>query len=642
MRILRTLLLGQLLAAILLAAFSVIILVKFTQQQMAANQKNAHVVIEQILNHHLTGDGKIISRQLERSFSLNHLRISQTDGVVLHEQSQTINRPVLADTLLALFGTEFKRQTVKNDEQNIIVSYELNQASLLKQFQQASLLFIFMPLIIGWLPALIGTGGISRSYRRATTAINQLIDNFTDNTQTTDADWSKIPLELVKIKEGLKKLESHTQSQFQSMTLKAEDIAEQAYKDSVTGLPNRNRFLQFFEENIFKSKDNEFGIFAITRCTELQTLNQSRGYQEGDNYIREVAEILKKQMGSYIDHKIYRLNSSDFALLLPRITPKEAEKFALQLQSRFNEFQKLADLDSVAYTGIVSYESGKELGDLLAIADTSISLAQTKQSNAWHFQKDIIGLELNRSNGYGNQNWRNVIDEVLTNNRISLLAQLIQPANRSSRTYSEILVRFKTQEDQILPTASFLAMAEKLDKIIEIDRLIIETALSEIKQKNLHDQYFGINLSARSVHDDQFSIWLERRLLKDANIASKLVFEVTEFGMQQNFKTSKRFIDMVHRAGARITVERFGVGITSFKFFRDLKPDYVKMDGSYTRRINEDKNNQYFMRLMIDLAHRIGVGVFAENVETQEEKHMLESLFIDGNQGYYIGKPTPL
>ena len=52
--------------------------------------------------------------------------------------------------------------------------------------------------------------------------------------------------------------------------------------------------------------------------------------------------------------------------------------------------------------------------------------------------------------------------------------------------------------------------------------------------------------------------------------------------------------------------------------------------------------NQYFMRLMIDLAHRIGVGVFAESVETQEEKHMLESLFIDGNQGYYIGKPAPI
>ncbi|CAM3840797.1 EAL domain-containing protein [Rheinheimera salexigens] len=641
MRILRTLLLGQLFAAIILAAISVFILVQFTQQQLENNQRSAQNVIEQILGHHLSGDGKIISRQLERSFTLTNLRVSQLDGVVLHEQSLTEIRPVIAQTVLDLFGTEFKNYTVKNTEQNLIVSYQLNQTALLNQFQYALLILIIAPFIIGWLPALIGKSGISRSYRRATAAVNQLIDNFTDESSIAKTDWSKIPHEFADIKVSLKKLESHTDKQYQNMTLKAEEIAERAYKDSVTGLPNRNRFLQFYEENIHQAKNNEFGIFAITRCTELQTLNQSRGYQEGDTYISEVADIIKKLVGSYVDHKLYRLNTSDFAILLPRITPKEAEVFAQQLQSRFNEYQNLSELDSVAYTGLVSYESGKALSDLLAIADTSISLAQTKQANAWHIQKESAGLEMSRT-GYGNQNWRNVIDDVLTNNRISLLTQLIQPATRSSRTYSEILVRFKTQENQVLPTASFLAMAEKLDKIIEIDRLVIETSLTTIKQKNLQDQYFGINLSARSLHDDQFCIWLERRLLKDANIASKLVFEVTEFSMQQNFKTSKRFIDMVHRAGSRITVERFGVGITSFKFFRDLKPDYVKMDGSYTRRIDEDKNNQYFMRLMIDLAHRIGVGVFAENVETQEEKHMLESLFIDGNQGYYIGKPVPL
>jgi len=289
----------------------------------------------------------------------------------------------------------------------------------------------------------------------------------------------------------------------------------------------------------------------------------------------------------------------------------------------------------------VSYQAGRALGELLAIADTAISLAQTKQTNYWHLQKDDTQVD-GATMGYGNQNWRNVIDDVLGHERISLLTQSIQPANRSSKTYSEILVRFSTAEGQLLPTASFLAMAEKLDKIIAVDRLIIETALNTIKAKNLQDQYFGLNLSPRCVHDDQFIIWLERRLLKDASIANKLVFEISEFGLQQNLKTSKRFIDMIHRAGARITVEKFGTGITSFKFFRDLKPDFVKMDGSYTRHIDDDKNNQYFMRLMIDLAHRIGVNVFAESVETQEEKHMLESLFIDGTQGYYIGKPAPI
>ena len=641
MRILRTLLISQLLSAVVLAAATVFVLLSYTQQQLVSSQQNARMAIEQILSHHLTGDGKILSRQLDRSFSLKSLRVSQLDGTILHEQSNNKPSPVIATALLEMFGSEFKSQTLRNQEQNLQVTFQLDATASLQQFQNTLLILFALPFIFGWLPVWVSKSSIGRSYRRTTSAVNDLIDSFIKDPEKAEPDWQKIPQEFSGINSALQKLANYTRSQYNEMASNAHQIAEEAYKDPVTDLPNRNRFVQFYEENIRQNNNNEFGIFAITRCTELQTLNQTRGFHEGDSYIREVADIVKKACASYNAHKIYRLNSSDFGILLPRVTPKEAENFAQQLQIRLNEYQKNAELESVAYSGLVSYEAGKPLGELLAIADTSISLAQTKQSNAWHLQKESANMEASGAS-YGNQNWRNVIDDVLTNHRITLLTQLIQPSNRSAKAYSEILVRFKTQEGQILPTASFLAMAEKLDRIIAVDRLIVETAITIIKNKNLQDQYFGLNLSAKSVHDDQFVIWLERRLLKDANIASKLIFEVTEFGLQQNLKTSKRFIDMAHRAGARITVEKFGVGITSFKFFRDLKPDFVKMDGSYTRRIDEDKNNQYFMRLMIDLAHRIGVGVFAESVETQEEKHMLESLFIDGNQGYYVGKPLAL
>ena len=91
----------------------------------------------------------------------------------------------------------------------------------------------------------------------------------------------------------------------------------------------------------------------------------------------------------------------------------------------------------------------------------------------------------------------------------------------------------------MLPTASFIAMAEKLDRIIAVNKMIIEKVINEIKVKNLNDQFFGINISARSIHNEHFLIWLERRLFKEATIASKLIFEITEYDLQQNIKTSK-------------------------------------------------------------------------------------------------------
>ena len=335
------------------------------------------------------------------------------------------------------------------------------------------------------------------------------------------------------------------------------------------------------------------------------------------------------------------MNSSDFATLLPNVNLKGAESFATELTSNFNKYQQASDLDSVGYTGLVYFDNDKPLGELLALADTGISVAQTQKVNAWYAQTDTSIID-NSSASYGNQNWRQEIDSVIANQRVNLLVQPIKPSSPNNRVYGEILTRFLNSNEDILPTASFIAMAEKLDKIVAVDQMIIEAAIKEISNRNMQDNFFGINVSSRSINDGHFLIWLERRLLRDTIIASKLVFEITESGLQHNIKASKNFIDMVHRVGARITVERFGIGLTSFKFFRDLKPDFIKMDSTYTRDIDEDKNNQYFMRLMVDLAHRLSISVLAESVESQEEKFMLEKLFVDGCQGFYIGKPRTI
>ena len=440
-------------------------------------------------------------------------------------------------------------------------------------------------------------------------------------------------MEFTELYEALNKIDSML-SAFNENKVELEAVA---YIEPITQLENRSRFVHFFD-----SEDSpDFGVLTITRSSELQTINQIHGYNEGDQYICNIAEIIKNVSAKYTSARVFRLNSSDFATVLPNVTVKEAENFAEELTQSFNTYQQKASLDSVAYTGIVAFDQSNPLGEILALADTGISVAQTKQMNAWHAQKETDILESSSAN-YGNQNWRQEIDNVLENQRVTLLVQPIKPNDRNNKMYGEVLARFLNSSNELLPTASFIAMAEKLDRIVAVDRMIVEKTLGEISTKNLTDQVFGVNITARSIHDEHFLIWLERRLLREPHIAANLVFEITEQGLQQNIKSSKRFIDMIHRVGGRITVERFGVGLTSFKFFRDLKPDFIKMDSTYTRDIDEDKNNQYFLRLMVDLAHRLSITVLAESVESQEEKFMLDKLFIDGCQGFYLGKPEAI
>jgi len=558
------------------------------------------------------------------------------------ESSQPL--PIFAEIVNATFNS-IRPQFAVNQASDIKVEFTINAHNLASLLQQALFVVILISGLIALLPIIYMKSMFRRLNRKISTTVADIVDIYINQNQIDDdLEQSIDTTSLKKLSKDLipsfNRLSHFLQTKHDDIQNNALNIKKEAYKDVVTNLGNRNMFVEYYEKNIENAEKSTFGSLAMVRCSELQAINQTRGYQKGDDYVKSVADIIKHISGTYTGSQVFRLNSSDFAVVLPNTPLKEAERFGDNLQSRFTQYQQNQELSSVANTGIVGYEKGKPLGELLSIVDNAMSMAQSKQANAWHVQRET-DLVNNASAGFGNQNWRKVINEVIETKRVHLVMQNIMPIGKSVKAYAEIQVRFKTAENQMLPTASFLAMTEKLEMAMEIDRLIIDTSLEKIKTRNFSEKFFGINVTASSAHNDQFVIWLERRLLKDSNIASKLIFEVSEFGLQQNIKASKRFIDMVHRVGARITVERFGVGLTSFKFFRDLKPDFIKMDASYTRGLEEDKNNQYFMRLMVDLA-RIGVSVFAEGVESQEEKHIIETLCLDGVQGYYIEKPKDI
>ncbi|PCI61680.1 MAG: GGDEF domain-containing protein [Gammaproteobacteria bacterium] len=603
---------------------AIVLFLGFINEKQVVQSKTIAAVSKQVSSN---SDTKQLVRVLKSTEQFILLDISSSSGEKLFHQEQTDKR-----SLLNFLMPE--PATIQLKDPQLTLIFQLSYQQDTRLLIQLLLLFLVATIIFAIVAASLSVGHYKKFYSEIGQVIKRQLQQVGKN-ETNEEDDSIY--NITELKEGIAEIKSLIKTQ-QSTSVALE---RQAFSDSLTGLNNRNKFVHFFENKVAQNGDVKFGVLLITRCSELQTINQIRGFSDGDRYIAQVSKIVQSTIPSHLGGEIFRMNSSDFAVVLPNVQLPEGEEFAEQLTGKFNEYQQASDLDSVAYTGLVTFTWQSPLGELLALADTGISVAQTQKINSWFAQKDSDVLK-NSSASYGNQNWRQEIDNVIENNRVTLLVQPIQPNSRNSKVYGEILARFLNSNGDMLPTASFIAMAEKLDKIVAVDKLIIKTVIDEIKHKNLLDKSFGINISARSISDEHFLIWLERRLLKENQVASRLIFEITEYGLQQNIKSSKRFIDMIHRSGARITVERFGVGLTSFKFFRDLKPDFIKMDSTYTRDIDEDKNNQYFLRLMVDLAHRISINVLAESVETIEEKRTLEKLFIDGCQGYYISKPTSL
>lgn len=637
---LRNLLLIQLLTGLLIGVF-VATAGLFTISSLLHSEQQYHKeLIQQFSYSNLIDEPKLLSKQLKASIDFEFLTIKNKEGHTLYSYNKSAEEMPFLTGLLKQADLLTSAKTLASTEGTLLIEFHSSYDDILAPALNVLLVAILVPVLIVIVSFILFRISMGQIFKQVAKDCAATIESVTDD--FANSALPALPKQFDVIEQSTKKLKAFFENKLIEYENSASEMKTEASKDSLTNLPNRTRFVEYFEENIGQSdKHNQFGVLLLLRATELQHINQSKGYQAGDKYVKGLSDILMNVVGTYSNASLYRLNGSDFGMILPNITAKEADSLAQNIHSRLNEYMRIAELSAVGSMGIVTYGHGKPLGELLASADTAISLAQTKHVNAWHVHKDS-SLGQTSATTFGNQNWRAVIDDVIENGNVTTLFQPIQAANRGTKAYSEVLSRFNSDDGQVLPTASFLAMAEKLNRVVEIDQLIVEKVLDMIKTKSITDQFFGINITPASVHNDQFMIWLERRLLKEASLATKLVFEVTEFGLQQNINSSRRFINMIHRAGARVTVEKFGVGITSFKFFQELKPDFIKLDGSYTRNIEEEKNNQYFIRMIVDLSHRIGVNVLAECVETQEEKHVLEKLFVDGCQGYYLGKPGPL
>ncbi|WP_028775094.1 EAL domain-containing protein [Shewanella waksmanii] len=410
-------------------------------------------------------------------------------------------------------------------------------------------------------------------------------------------------------------------------------LNKEAYQDPITGLGTRQKFTEHLD-TITNGKNSRIGILAIIKATELGSINQSQGRAAGDNYLAKIAEIISDCAVKYEHAQCYRISTGDFGVIISDITLKDSQQFLAAIKTHFNEYQQTINADSIGHTGLVPYQQGTEAVPLLTLADAAVSIAQTLGPNSFHIQEKLNGDEL-----YGDTRWQEAIEDLIQRRALKFYVQPISPCRSEVQVYKELLARFYNSEGKFLPTATVIAMAERHGKSIELDKLVILSTIKMLLEDPSIEGAFGINISSASAMQPSFVAWLKDILGRQRHIAARLVFEVNEAGLQTNFKAAHSLVHEIHSVGSRVSVEHFGMGLTSFKFFKQVRPDFVKLDRSYAESIDVDTNNRFFVKMMIDIARRLAIRVIACGVERQEEKLALERLLVDGLQGYYIAQP---
>lgn len=226
-----------------------------------------------------------------------------------------------------------------------------------------------------------------------------------------------------------------------------------------------------------------------------------------------------------------------------------------------------------------------------------------------------------------------------------LRCQKIAPCGSEASAHYEILLGV---DEDLVPrhtTQSFVVMAEQMDRIHDLDRWVLQSALEWMASHSARLEPLSglsINLSGGSLARPGHVDAMVELLAGYAHLADKVIFEVTETAAIDNLDSAAHALRKLRRLGCRVALDDFGSGYSSYGYLRRLPLDYLKIDGAYVRNLLTDKTDEALTASMVDVAHALGLKVIAEFVESEAVYSRLKELGVDYVQGNWIHAPERL
>lgn len=403
---------------------------------------------------------------------------------------------------------------------------------------------------------------------------------------------------------------------------KSEELEKNLREDFLT--KEGNRFKLF--EDIKKSKKPSLALLDINRFGDI---NDFYGYEIGDEILKMVAESFRKYIGN--KYSLYRIYSDEFAILADN---EDREHFI-----RFIKFVS----DSISSTPLLI--KGKEIYIQMRFSlsfEEKDNLKKTaniiKRYSKVNKDVHIYDKKLEIEKIYEkNIMWTNKLKKAFDSNCIIPYYQAIFNIKTNKIEKYEALVRLIDEQGIAISPYYFLDIAKKSKQYLKLTKEVIKKSFEYFKDK---DYEFSINLTLEDIKSKNISSYVIE-MLKEYNIASKVVFEIVESEGIEDFSQVNSFIDTVRALGCKIAIDDFGSGYSNFEYLIKLNADYIKIDGSLIKDILLNKNNQEIVITIVDFAKRQGFKTIAEFVSSKEIFDRVKELGIDYAQGYYISEPKP-
>lgn len=437
--------------------------------------------------------------------------------------------------------------------------------------------------------------------------------------------------ELKKLAQAMNATVARLKAMFDDEAQRLEGVRREANCDALTGLANRSYFMAQLR-NTVQAEDSSGGAVFIARVANLATVNHKLGRQATDDLLRSFGRGVQSIESRYPDAMAARLNGADFALLVPGVR-SAAEIGEQLLDALVNEAGAFLPDQASTWLGCGYFPRGMELEPILAQVDMALATVEADGSNGLKVVDMHVGDDSPRSS----DEWLRLIHLALAQKWVRLVAFPVVDLN-GARLHQECPLRLKFDaQGDWQPAGKFLPIAERLRLTPALDLAAVSLGLDELENKPELNG-LAINLSASSVQSQDFRADLQKLLSRRSGTA-RLWLEVAESGAFAHFDAFVELCESLRNSGCKLGLEHFGRQFSEVGKLHGLGLDYLKVDGSFIRGLENNTGNQAFLKGMSTIAHGIGLAVIAEGVTTQADLEALRDVGFDGATGPII-KPA--
>ena len=412
-----------------------------------------------------------------------------------------------------------------------------------------------------------------------------------------------------------------------------EEIQKQR-TDLLTGLPNRNQLLVDLK---FATKPVVFYL----NIDDFSGFNEFYGSNIGDLVLIAISDILKKfqKIESYA---LYKLQSDKFILLFEEDQLANNNLYDFFAELFKNIERNIANITlenhnriSLSVTGgIATHYAHDNYQNLILYANIA-----RKQAKKMHKKFLLFDHTMRKNEDYAqNIEWIRKIKEAIDEDRITTYYQGIVNNQTKKICKYETLVRMLDRDQKPVRTSTFLEIAHKAQLYPTITKIIIEKALKTFEHR--HDVQFSINLTIEDILSKNMKRFIYKKLENYSN-TQNIIFEITESEEVDDYSVINEFIDEVKAYGVKIAIDDFGSGYANFEHIININADYIKIDGTLIKNINEDKNAMIITEAIISFSKKLNREVITEYVHNELVYQKVKELGADYSQGFYFSKPTP-